>query len=287
MAERTRTSDAGEWQAAVQGTGRFGQSIEGTRPLGSRDGGEGRSGGLTMAGGFGQPVLLGLETLVLPGVLDVRPLDLVDLVAQQVDLARPLPGVAAEGLRLVDEPAELEPGGGIVGQIDLPEDVEGPPLGIGADQRLMLVLAMQLDQHPGRLGQGPDGGHPAVDPGPGPAGARHRTGQDDLGSLGGVGTSARWIAAGVLGGCGTERTVTGGDDEPALDHRLVGAGPDDGGIGSGPEQQAQGLHQQRLARAGLPGEGGHPRPEAHRDVVDHPEVAHTELDQLRSQRSHR
>ena len=45
---------------------------------------------------------------VLVGVLDGRGLDLVELIGEQVDLAGPLPGVAAEVGGLVDQPLQLE-----------------------------------------------------------------------------------------------------------------------------------------------------------------------------------
>ncbi len=103
---------AGQRRTPVEGPGGLGQPVEGTGPLRSRHRGEGRGRGLAVGGRLGQPVLLGLEPGVLAGVLDARSLDLPDLVAEQVDLAGPLPGVAAEGLGLVGQPAELEAGRG-------------------------------------------------------------------------------------------------------------------------------------------------------------------------------
>ena len=67
--------------------------------------------GLAVGGRGGQPVLLGLEPGVLVGVLDAGPLDLADLVPEEVDLPGPGPGVTAEGLGLVGEAPEPQAGG--------------------------------------------------------------------------------------------------------------------------------------------------------------------------------
>src|SRR5262249_22577970 len=67
--------------------------------------------------------------------------------------------------------------------------------------------------------------------------------------------------------------------EPPLDDRLVGAGTDQHGIAPPAHQQLDGLDDQRLARARLPGEGGHPLSQHEGEVGDHAEVAYPQLDQ--------
>ncbi len=57
-------------------------------------------GRLAMGGGLGQAVLFGGQGVVLVGVLEPGPVDLGQLVAQQIDLARPGALVAAEGVEL-------------------------------------------------------------------------------------------------------------------------------------------------------------------------------------------
>ena len=78
---------------------------------------------------------------------------LVDLEAQQVDLARPLPLVATElGQLRVDGgqrlPRRLERR-----EVDRAEAVERLPLHGGGEQRLVVVLTVQVDQPAAQLGQ--------------------------------------------------------------------------------------------------------------------------------------
>ena len=100
----------GQRVAAVEGSGRLGQPVDGAGPLASRHRGEGGGCGLAMGRGGGQSLLLGLQPGVLGVVLDSGPVDLADLVAEEVDLAGPGPGVAAQGLGLPGEIAGAGPG---------------------------------------------------------------------------------------------------------------------------------------------------------------------------------
>ena len=120
----------------------------------------------------------------------------------------------------------------------------------------MGVLAVDLDQLGGRLGQGAHRGHAPVDPRPRAAVRRHGAGDDDL--------------AFTLG-----RT----DHEARLDQGLGGPRPDDGRIGPAPQHQLERLDHQRLARAGLAGQDRHARAEGQRQVLDDAEVAHPQLGQ--------
>jgi hypothetical protein len=62
-------------------------------------------GGFPVGGGVGQALLLGRQPFVLVGVLELRGVELVDLEAQEVELAGPGSLIAAEPSQpLVDAP---------------------------------------------------------------------------------------------------------------------------------------------------------------------------------------
>ncbi len=92
MADPHPGLQTGQGHATGQGPGGLGQPVEGAGLLDPGHGGQGRGRGLPVGGRLGQPVLLGLEPVVLVAVLDGGALDLADLVAEEVDLAGPLPG---------------------------------------------------------------------------------------------------------------------------------------------------------------------------------------------------
>ena len=69
---------------------------------GSGQCGQGLGRGHPVGGGGGQTILFHLEPAVLVAVLDGRRLDLIDLVAEEVDLPGPLAGVAAQRLALLE-----------------------------------------------------------------------------------------------------------------------------------------------------------------------------------------
>ena len=109
--------------------------------------GQGLGGSLAVEAAAAQAVLFDLEAGVLVGVLDGRGVDLVQLVAEQVDLAGPLPGVTAQGCRVSSaQPAHVGRADSRGAQVDVAEGVEGAALGIGVDQGPVLVLAVQFDQ---------------------------------------------------------------------------------------------------------------------------------------------
>ena len=203
-----------------------------------------------MGEGVGQGVLLSLEPVVLVGLLDAGGVELLVLEAQQVELAGTLALVAAEGAELLVERGQLlaqRPQGL---EIDAPEAVEGAALAGRRQQRLVIVLAVQVDQACPRFGQLGHRGETAVHVGTRATLAGHDPAQDDL-----------FIA----------------EHEPALDDRLVGARAHDGRIGAATDQQLDGLDDHRLAGAGLTGHGGHAGGQHQREPVDDPEVGHHEF----------
>ena len=217
------------------------------------EGGQGGGGGRPVGVGLGQSFLLGLQHLVLVGVVEAGAVDLRQLVAEQVDLARPGALVPAEGVELGGEPPQRRPGVGQGSQVDGAEEVEGPALHSRIEKRLMGVLTVQVHQPGAGVGQGRDRRHPPVDPGPRPSLGGHGAGQDHL------------------------LLVIG--HEPSLDEGLVGAGADEDGVGAAPHQQLEGLHQQRLAGTGLPRERRHAGGQLERHLLDDAEVPHPQLDE--------
>ena len=81
----------------------------------------------------------------------------------------------------------------------------------------MGVLAVEVDEAGAQLGQRRDGSEAAVDVGAAATRARHDAAQHDLDGL----------------------AVVAVAQEPPLDHRLLGAGPDHPGIGAGAHEQGR------------------------------------------------
>ena len=199
-----------------------------------------------------QHVLATLELLVLVGTGDGRRIELVELEAQQVDLAGPGANVAAErGERGVDL-GESRPRGAQRLEIDLGEAVERGALGAHAEEALVGVLTVDVDEPHPVLGQGRHRGEATVDVGTRPAVDRDHAGEHDL-----------VVAVG----------------EASLDARLGRAGPDHGRVGSAAHEQADRLDEHGLAGAGLTGEHGEARTDDEVERGDHPEVFDVELDQ--------
>ena len=136
-----------------------------------------------------------------------------------------------------------------------PEGVERPPLGLGDDQGPVLVLAVQLDQSGGGLGQGADRGHAArrSTPGTGPRAATDRA-RTHL-----VPPSTSANRPSTRASSAPVRT-TDGSARP-------------------PSRRLRAPTRRVLPAPGLPGQRGHARPEGDGHVVDDPEVADVELDQ--------
>ena len=212
--------------------------------------------GVTVGGGVGQPILLEPQGGLLVGIVEVGLRDLLHLVAEDVRLAGPLLGVAAEsGQRLVER-VQLAPDGPHAAEIRAGEGVEHVALRGGRDEGPVLVLAVDLDQLRRRLAERAEGRHAAVDPGPGAALGGDRAGQDHL--AGGVALPHH---------------------EAGLDQGLGRAGAHHAGVGPTAQHQLQRLDDQRLAGARLSGERRHAGPELQRQVLDHAEVAHVQVGQ--------
>ncbi len=80
----------------------------------------------------------------------------------------------------------------------------------------------------------------------------------------------------------TQDDLVAVEHEAALDDGLGGAVADHPGIGPAAHQQLDGLDDQRLARAGLAGDRGHPGLQHQRQLADDPEVADGQLVQHQS-----
>ena len=120
-------------------------------------------------------------------------------------------------------------------EIDPGEAVEGVALCRLVQQGLVCVLAVEIDEVVSELGQQRRRRHPTVGVGARSPRDRDRPGEDDLAFA---------------------------DDEASFDHRLLGAGPHHGGVCAASEEELESLDDERLAGAGLAGEGGHARDRA-------------------------
>jgi len=176
------------------------------------------------------------------------------LMAQQVHLPEAGPGIAAQfrepgidGSEIIGE--ALQPDG-----VDASEPVEGSPLHTALQQRLVSMLAVQVDQVPPRVGERAHGGQVTVDVGPRPSLDRYHPPHHDL----------------SVAGC-----------EAALDLGLGCARPNQRGVGAAAGEQVEGADHQSLARARLAGDSSHSPAEHGGDLVDHAEVAYHQLNQHR------
>jgi hypothetical protein len=204
--------------------------------------------------GVAEDGLLGQEPLVFALIGEPGRLHLVELEAQEVALA-------IAGRRVATEPLELLVGGSPgaarrfeVVQIDAGEAIQRASLARGGEQPNVGVLAMEVDEAGGQLGELPGGDQATVAIGAGAPGAGYHPGEDDL------------IAF---------------DDEAPLDRGLVSTRTHDRRVRSVASQQPDGTDQHRLARARLTGQGRHPGVEQERDLVDHAEVADGQLSEHR------
>ena len=117
----------------------------------------------------------------------------------------------------------------------------------GIEQRLVLVLAVQLDEVGRHLAQHRGGGQRAVDERPAPPGCGDLPADQDLAAV---------------------RPL-----EDRLDGRGVGAGADQVGRGAAAQQEPDRFDEDGLARPGLAGEGGEARIEVDLNGFDHRQVA--------------
>jgi hypothetical protein len=116
------------------------------------------------------------------------------------------------------------------------------------------VLAMEVDQRAGQVGQVARRQEAPVPVGPGAPRARDDARQHQL------------VVA---------------DHEPTLDGGLRRPGTHDGRVGAIAGEEPDGADDHGLARAGLAGERGHARIEDQREAIDDPEIADDELSEHR------
>ncbi len=204
---------------------------------------------LAVGVGVGEQALLPFEPSLLVVAFERRGLDLAELVPQEVGFPGERAFVAAEPGEFVFDPPDL--GAGIPEVLPWSpcrvtgERVEQCALFGRVDQRLVRVLPVQIGDLPSVFGQFTDGREPAVHVRAAPPVARHDPREHDL-----------VIAV----------------DEPALDPRFGGTVAHEGGVGAASEEQHERIDQQRLARPGFTGDGGHPRTEADHHLGDDAQV---------------
>ena len=139
--------------------------------------------------------------------------------------------------------------------------VEEFPLGGCAQQRLVRVLAMQVDEPLARFLELREGGGAAIDEAARAARAVKRAAQHQ--------------AAGIAGevALGEPRFHGFGDIELAGELGALGALAHEGGVGAAADQQLDRVHQDGFAGAGLAGERGEARRQLERSVLDQHQVA--------------
>ena len=193
-----------------------------------------------------QALVLRVEFVPLVGT-GREAVDLADLPAQALMLARQVGLFGLRGAHRLAGLAPLAEGGGHRPGLDLGEAVQQLAHAGRAGQALPGVLAVDVEQMLGQLAQLGDGGGAAVDPR-----AALALGVDDaaqqqrvLGAVGGV--EAGFLQPGGEGG---------GAVELGRDLGAGGALAHDGGVAARAQGQLQRVDQDGLARAGLAGEGG-------------------------------
>ncbi len=230
----------------------------------------GEGGRLLEGLGVLQPLGLGGQLGRLPHP-DLGGVDLLQLVAEQVDLALPLAGPGGQVVQLAGDGPQPPPAGGEGGPGPqhrvAGEAVEQVALDPGAEQVLELVLAVDLDQGPDHLGDGGDGGHAALELGPAAPLDQDLAGDHDLAVL--VGD------VGAREGGGDLEVVAGA--QAAFDQRGGPAGPDRARVGPPPEQQGEGVDNHGLAGAGLAGEHVEAGRDLEAGIIDDPEVTDAKL----------
>ncbi len=162
--------------------------------------------GLAMPDGVSEQALLGLEATVLS--LDGGdPIDLLDLMAQQVDLPRSSPLVAAEVVEALGQLTDRPAGAEQLLAVDPTVAIQRAALGARPEQCLLRMLTVHLHEGLAELGESAGGGERAVDRGAGATGRGHRAAEHPLGVA---------------------------DGEESLDDDLVGSRPHPGRVGTSP-----------------------------------------------------
>ena len=204
-----------------------------------------------MGYGIGQHVLTLGDPLQLVGVIQLRRCDLVDLMPQEIHLLRPRPRIASERRQVFRQRPQLVSRCRQRAHIDAAPAVQRLALCSCPQQRLVLVLAVKVDELGPELGELGCRRHPAVCVG------TAATGRGDH--------AAQHAFAAVRA------------HEPALDDCLGSAGTHHRRIGSPSHQQLYRLHHKRLAGARLTGQRRHAIIEHQIGPRDDAEIAHRQL----------
>ncbi len=142
------------------------------------------------------------------------------------------------------------------------EGVEQVAVAARIDQSPVVMLAVNLDQHPSRLAQQLHTDGDVIDEGAGAAVSRLNASEDD----------GAFSLEAVLGQKLHDRMVWG-RLEACGDLALRGAAPDERGVAAGAESERKGIEQDRLAGAGLASEYAQSLPEFEIEPVDQNDVA--------------
>ena len=140
-------------------------------------------------------------------------------------------------------------------------------LRLGAQERVVGVLAVDVGEKASGLPQLGQGGRCAVDVGP-----RAATGLDYPAQEASLDVEVVGAQPGAQGAFGGRLELRG-------DLRPLGPGPHRGTVRPLPQGEGQGIHENRLAGTGLARERGHARREHERQVGDDAEVVNCELEQ--------
>ncbi len=217
--------------------------------------------------GVTEPLLLGQQRGVL--ARDRRhPLDLVQRAPQVFRLGRPFPRPRGQlgqlGLHLPVPGVGALVVGHDGGQGRAGELVQRLPLLGGAQQLLLVGLAVHGHQVIGQADQQRHGHRAAAGVRPGPAFGRHRAAHD------------QGAAVVVQLAPGVKHLLRGGpvrlDPQPPFDGGPVRAGPDPCRVGPAAEHQAEAGHDHGLAGPGLAGHHGEPGRELKDGILDHPKA---------------
>ena len=143
--------------------------------------------------------------------------------------------------------------------------IEHIALRVGTEQRLRLVLAMQVHEQRADLGEHADGGRRAVHPGARLPFAQHFALQDE----------SSVFQFDTKGGEGRQKMAVNGGNEfkRAFDDRFVGAGTDDVSRGSLAEQERQCIDEHRFPGTRFAGEDVEARLKRESDVGNDGEIA--------------
>ena len=230
-----RLQSAASGAAAGQGARGFGQPVRARcRPVGPVSASRAAAAASTVAAAARQTILFDLEPPSSAASSMAAGVDLLDLVAQEVRLPGPLPGVAPERRRLVGPAAASR-------RRAASSSVTGRSRPYASRARRWAAVCTRdrcwcwpcsSTQLAGCLGQGADRGHPPVDPGP--WSDRPATTDRAEHDLRRRGRRPRRQPA-ILRGPGVRST-----NRPST-NGLVRPGPHHGRVGAAAEQQAEGL----------------------------------------------